>query len=326
MCTTQQSSPSLGTSPHSSEYRRAAYGLRVILYTLAANLVLSAVKTIGGIVGQSQALIVDGIESLTDLVIGTLVLGGFHVASAPPDKTHPYGHGKAEAVIALCIGAVLVIASLTATGVAIAGLLHSGSPPAPWTLIVLIVVVVTKELLFRALFKTGVNLESIALESEAWHQRSDALTSASAGVGITLTIIGGPPLAIADDIAALAAAGVICFNAVRILRRAIAQLMDAAVEQNLLNAISRVAEKTEGVYRVEKCVARRSGPDILVDMHIEVDSAISVKEAHDISHHVKDNVISQVQGVRDVLVHIEPAEAKPATTNQANHNSPSPNC
>lgn len=302
--------PNISQSTVDESSIRRYKGITALWITLLLNVILAAIKLICGVIGDSEALIVDAIESLSDIFVISLNWGCFYIACVPADRDHPYGHGKAEAVAAFLVGLILTIASLIAISVAIWGLLKGPSTPQYFTVIVLLGIVVTKEILYRYIKTKSTQLTSIALEAESWHQRSDAITSAAAAIGITLALIGGSKLAIADDIAAFFGAAIIGYNASRIIKIALNQLMDSSVETSLLNQITTVASQTQGVSRVEKCIARRSGHNIFVDMHIEVDGEMSVSQAHKISHDVKDRIIDRVQHVQDVLVHIEPQSDK----------------
>jgi len=282
-------------------------GFHTVLVVIAANAVLGGMKIVGGIVGHSQALIADGIESLGDLFVSGLVLHGFHRASVPPDRNHPYGHGKSESLVAFLVGIILILAAIGVIGTGIWGLLKPRQVPKPYTLGILITVVVVKETLYRYLHRRSQSLRSIALHSEGWHQRSDAITSAAAAVGISVALIGGQAWSFADEVAAFFAAGIILWNASRVIRRAISELMDAAVDPALLDRITQIAAETPEVVRVEKCIARRAGPELFVDMHIEVKPTLTVQHAHEIAHRVKDRIRHQLPYVRDVLIHIEPA-------------------
>jgi len=286
---------------------RLARGARALLTAIAANVCLAAVKITAGVAGRSQALIADGIESLTDLFVSAVVWRGFQIASEPADERHPYGHGKAEAVAAFCVALILLLAALAIVGGAVRQLVRPHPPPKAFTLLVLLAVVGVKETMFRLIQRTGKELDSAALRSEAWHQRSDAITSGAAAIGISIAVFVGGKFEAADEIAAMAAAGVILYNARRILREAMHELMDAAADPDFLRRIRETTCQTPGVHRVEKCFARKSGPEYLVDMHLEVDPQMSVGEAHKLAHRVKDRIRRELPAVKDVLIHIEPA-------------------
>lgn len=275
-------------------------------------MVLAAVKIAAGLAGHSYALIADGAESILDIFSSLLVIAGLRIASRPPDANHPFGHGKAESLAAVAVATLLL---LVAVGLAVQSVREIVTPhrtPAPFTLVVLVAVVVVKELVFRLLSRKGRELGSTSLRADAWHHRSDALTSAAAFVGISIALAGGPAYAGADDWAALAACGVIAWNGARILRDAAGEIMDAAAPDDVLTALVARARAVHGVADVETCVARKSGPGWLVDLHVEVDGALTVTEGHAIAHRVKDALLDGGEPrVLDTIVHVEPA-ARPA--------------
>jgi len=246
---------------------------------------------------------------LADLFSSMIVWRGLVVASTPADRDHPYGHGKAEPIAAAMVATLLLLAAIWIVWSSAREVWLPHLAPAPFTLAVLVGVVIIKESLFRWAWREGTTIRSTAVRSDAWHHRSDAITSLAAGVGISIALIGGPRYAMADDLAALVAASVIAWNGGRLLRTAIGELMDTAPEPNLVNSVRQMAAGVTGVVRVEQCRARKMGGQYYFDMHIEVDGAMPVRRAHDIAHQVKDAVRRTFPSVADVLVHMEPAGA-----------------
>lgn len=286
--------------------RRLERSVRVTLLGLSVNGALALGKIAAGIAGTSHALIADGVESLADIVSSLVVWRGVVVAAVPADEDHPYGHGKAESLAAAVVASMLLLAAFWIAIQAAHEILRPHSLPAPFTLAVLIVVVVIKEWMFRKVHREGIEIESSAIRSDAWHHRSDAITSLLAGVGITVSLVGGKGYEAADDAAALIAAFVIAWNGWRLLRGAKDELMDIAPEPSVVERIRTCACEVEGVQLVEKCLVRRVGHQFYVDMHIEVDPEMTVTRAHHIAHAVKDSVRAGTPSVRDVLVHVEP--------------------
>jgi cation diffusion facilitator family transporter len=281
-------------------------GLRATFTGLAVNLFLAISKLVAGIVGHSHALVADAVESLADVFSSLIVWRALVVASEPADEDHPYGHGKAEPLAAAIVSVLLLAA---AAWIVVQSLKEIGSPheaPAPFTLVVLLVVVAVKEALFRYALNTSVSMQSAAVQTDAWHHRSDAITSFAAAVGITIALIGGEGYESADDWAAMAAACVIGWNSWRLLRPALNELMDRAPGRELIEQVRDIARATPGVRGVEKCLARKMGYQYFVDLHVEVDPMMTVLRSHEIAHQVKDIVRQQIPAVRDVLVHIEP--------------------
>lgn len=283
-------------------------GLRTTLIGVAANMFLAAIKGIAGVVGNSYALIADAVESATDVASSLIVLGGLKISSLPPDADHPYGHGKAEPLAAVAVSLTLLAA---AVGIAIESVREILTPhhaPAPFTLLVLVLVVVTKETLFRRVFRVGEAIESTAVRSDAWHHRSDALTSSAAFVGIAVSLIGGPGFESADDWAALAASAVIVFNAFRILRPAIDEVMDASPPPSVEEAIRSTAIRVAGVEALDKSFVRKMGFVYYIDLHVTVDGRITVWQGHEIARAVRRAIMAEHPRVAEVLVHIEPSE------------------
>ena len=280
-------------------------GIRWIVLGLLVNVGLAGVKLITGLLGNSYALVADAIESGADIFASAVIWGGVRIADRPADEEHPYGHGKAEALAALVVVLMLFVAGIGIAIQAVREILRPHEAPAAYTLWVLIGVVVIKELLFRFVQHIGTQVQSSALTTDAWHHRSDALTSAAAAIGIAVSLIGGPRYAVADDVAALVAAAIILINACRLMLPPLHELMDR-VPADTIAEVRRVAGGVPGVLDVEKVNARKSGTGFWVDMHLEVNPEMSVREAHRVAHDAKEAIMLEMPSVRDVLTHIEP--------------------
>jgi cation diffusion facilitator family transporter len=283
-------------------------GERVTLIGMCISIVLAAVKIGGGLLGQSHALIADGVESLLDVFGSSLVLGSLRYASRPPDSKHPYGHGKAEALAALVTASALVLVSLAIAIQSIREIHEPRVMPAPFTLIVLVAVVIVKEVLGRFLLREGRDLHSRAVETDAWHHRSDAFTSVAAFLGISLALWQGPTWAAADDWAALFACAIIGYNGVALFRGALDDVMDAAQPPIIETRIREIATSVPGVVGTHNLRVRRSGMFLLVDLDVIVDGDISVRTGHEIAHAVKEALLVSDLRVLNVLVHVEPDE------------------
>jgi cation diffusion facilitator family transporter len=286
---------------------QASRGMRAALMAMGVSGLLGGVKVIAGVAGHSYALVADGVESLLDIGSSIAVWGSLKVAAADPNQRFPYGYGKAEPLAGLVIAAGLVVVAGVLAVQSIHEIRRPHQAPAAFTLIVLVVVVAVKELLFRWLVRTGKEIESRAMESDAWHHRSDALTSIAAFIGISIALWGGKGYESADDWAALAACGLIAFNGVRLFRAALGEILDAAPHGATLERIRAVAAAVPGVTGIDDCRARKSGLGWLVDIHVEVDGDMPVREGHRIAHEVKDALLASEASVLDVLVHIEPS-------------------
>jgi len=286
---------------------RLTRSLRATFIGLIANAVLTSAKLLAGIFGHSHALVADAVESLADIFSSLIVWRGLVVAAAPADEDHPYGHGKAEPLAAAVVATLLLLAAGWIIIQAVREIAQPHLAPAPFTLIVLLVSVLIKEALFRFVLREAISVESSAVKTDAWHHRSDAITSLAAAIGISVALIGGKGYQSADDVAAIVAAAIIAWNGWRLLRPALDELMDTAPAPEVIERIRRIATTTKGVDRVEKCIVRKMGYYFYVDMHVEVDPQMSVQRAHEIAHDVKDKVREKFSRVRDVLVHVEPS-------------------
>jgi len=242
-----------------------------------------------------------------DIFSSTVVLGGIKIGAAPADENHPYGHGKAESLAALVVSLALVGVAIGIAIQSVREILVPHHAPAAFTLIVLVGVVITKEWLFHFIFKASNEVNSLSLKVDAWHSRSDALTSLAAFIGISIALIFGKGYENADDWAALFASGVIAFNGIILSQSAIAEIMDAAPPHEIEQQVRTSSKNVQGVVNIEKCRIRKSGLGFFVDIHVEVNANISVKQGHAIAHDVKDTLLNSPLGIKDVLVHIEPA-------------------
>ena len=282
-------------------------GARVALLGLGINIVLAAVKILTGIFGNAYVLIADGIESALDVGGSIVIWGGLRFAARPPDETHPYGHGKAEPIAAALVAIGVLAASL---GLAIESVREIFTPhhaPAPFTLVVLIGAVVVKEILYRYVVRFGRDVESTAVQTDAWHHRTDAMTSIAAFIGISIALLGGEGWQSADDWAALFACALIAANGYRILSPALHEIMDTAPRGAIVDAVQNAARSVPGVREVEKCLIRKMGLSFYVDLHVGVNGEMSVREGHHIAHAVKRAIQASDNRIADVLVHIEPA-------------------
>ena len=287
--------------------RGVSRGIRATIQTVVVSTLLAIVKIASGWIGNSYALIADGIESLLDIVSSLVVWGGLQIAGLPPDRNHPYGHGKAESLAAMVVAVGLLAAAFGLAVQSVREILTPHHAPAPFTLVVLVCVVATKEMLYRRMTRIGRETSSSALGADAWHHRSDALTSTAAFIGISVALLAGDGYESADDWAALVACGIIGWTGGRLLQHSIGEVMDVAGPESLHSAIRELAGGVPGVVAIEKCIMRKSGPGWLVDIHVEVDGRLPVVEGHAIGHRVQETLCNSSLGVLDVLVHLEPA-------------------
>ncbi len=275
---------------------------------LVINAGLAVIKLVAGLLGNSYALVADAVESSTDMVGSLVVWSGLRIASRDPDDLYPFGYGRAEALAAAAVSAIMLGA---ATGIAIEAIAEIRAPhhaPAWWTLLVLAVVIVVKELLAKRVMAVGAASGSVVVAADAWHHRADAISSGAAFIGITMALIGGPGWEPADDWAALVAAGVILINGGLLLRTALRDLMDRAPEPAVLATVSDAALTTPGVMAIEKLKIRKSGTAFYVDIHVQADPALSLHDAHILSGMVKTAIRQRVPAAMGVLIHMEPFE------------------
>ena len=276
------------------------------LITMLTNLALMLVKIITGAVGNSYALIADGIESASDIVVSMITWAGFYLSLRPPDRNHPFGHGRLESLTGIFSGAALIFAAVTIAVMSITEIRTPHHSPAWFTLPVLLGVVAAKELLARRIQSAADARESRALEGDAWHHRSDAITSGAAAIGIGIALAGGERFAAADDWAALVACAVILTNGFRIIARSLHENLDGRVDTQVIDAITTHAAAVAGVRAIEKCVARKSGVLYFAELHVEVDPELTISDGHRIGHDVKDHLLTAMPRLADVVIHLEP--------------------
>jgi cation diffusion facilitator family transporter len=293
----------MSPSPDSPNHK----ALRCASLSLWVNLALAIVKGAAGILGNSHALMADAVESSLDVFGGLVLWGGLRIAAIPPDDDHPYGHGKAESLAAVVIAGGLLVAALGIAISSVRAMMIPHDTPAPYTLLVLVGVVVLKEGIFRFLSGASGAMQSTALKADAWHHRSDAITSVAAFAGISIALLGGPAWNNADEWAALLACMVIAWNGILLLRPAVNEIMDAAPDPAIEAQVRAIALAQAEVTSLDTCLVRKMGLAFFVDIHVGVEDTLSVKEAHLIGHNVKDAIRAELPIVHDVLVHIEPA-------------------
>ena len=288
------------TTPHEKTAIKATY------FSIIGNVVLAIVKGLAGFFGNSYALIADAIESTTDIFASFLVLFGLKYSSKPPDKNHPYGHGRAEPLITFLVVGFLIT---SATIIAYESIINIRTPhdlPKLWTLFVLGPLIIWKEISYRLVVKKAKETHSSSLKADAWHHRSDAMTSIAAFIGISIALYFGKGYETADDWAALFASGFILYNSYLIFRPALGEIMDEHFYDDLVEDIRKVSITVEGILATEKCLVRKAGMKYQVDLHAIVDADISVQKGHDIAHRLMDKLHLEIPQLGHILVHIEP--------------------
>jgi cation diffusion facilitator family transporter len=280
--------------------------VRAIGVSIAGNVVLAVTKGIAGYFGNSYALIADAIESATDVFSSILVLFGLKYSTRPADENHPYGHGRAETLVTFAVVGFLVVSATIIAYESIENIQTPHETPKNFTLYVLAGIILIKEIFYQVLSRKSVETNSSSLKADAWHHRSDAISSGLAFIGISIAIFMGPGYEAADDYAALLASAIIIYNAYLIFRPALGEILDEHLYDEQVAQIRTIAATVPGVIDTEKCFMRKSGMTFLVDLHLIVDGNISVTEGHDIAHRLKDKVMQEIPEIADVLIHVEP--------------------
>ena len=282
--------------------------IRITYFSIVGNAGLTIIKGLAGFFGNSYALIADAIESTADIFSSFLVLFGLKYASRPADKNHPYGHGRAEPLITFLVVGFLII---SATIIAYESIKNIGTPhelPKIWTLFVLIPLIIWKEISFQLVIQKAKETNSSSLKADAWHHRSDAITSIAALIGISIALYFGNGYETADDWAALFASGFILYNSYKIFRPALGEIMDEHLYDDLVADIRKVSLSCAGVVATEKCFVRKAGMKYHVELHAIVQADITVKYGHEIAHNLKDTLLNDIPQLGHVLIHIEPTE------------------
>ena len=290
------------TTAHEQTAIKATY------FSIAGNACLAVIKGFAGVFGNSYALIADALESTTDILASFLVLFGLKYANRPADKNHPYGHGRAEPLMTFIVVGFLITSATVIAYESIKNIQTPHKLPEMWTLLVLGPIIVWKEISYRVVIKRAKQSNSSSLKADAWHHRSDAITSVAAFIGISIALYFGKGFETADDWAALFASGFILYNSYLIFRPALGEIMDEHLYDDLVAEIREIALTVDGIVETEKCFIRKAGMKYHVDLHAVVDAKISVEKGHEISHRLKDTLQSEIPELGNVLIHIEPTE------------------
>ncbi len=280
--------------------------IKATYFSIIGNTSLAIVKGLAGFFGNSYALIADAIESTTDIFASFLVLFGIKYSNKPADDNHPYGHGRAEPLITFLVVGFLIT---SATIIGYESIQNIGTPhdlPKSWTLYILGAIIIWKEYSFQLVMKRSKETNSSSLEADAWHHRSDAITSVAAFLGISIALYFGKGYESADDWAALFASGFILYNSYKIFRPALSEIMDEHLYDELVEEIRVVSLTVPGVIDTEKCFIRKAGMQYHVDLHARVEGTITVREGHDIAHDLKDTLRAKIPSLGHVLIHVEP--------------------
>ena len=295
--------PTLATHANQLVHRD---GIRLAQAGLLLNALLAVVKLLAGVVGNSYALIADAVESLFDVLGSVVVWSGLRIASRNPNEAYPFGYGRAEPIAAATTALLLMGAALGISVEAVREIRTPHHAPAPFTLMVLVAVVVVKWLMARRVARLGASSGSAAVNADALHHLGDAATSVAAFIGISVALIKGPGWESADDWAALAAAFVILTTGIRLLSTAVMELMDRTPGEDIVEPVARAARAVPDVRAIEKLALRRAGTAVYVNIHVQADPDMSLHAAHELSGRVKWAIRTAVPAVQGVLVHMEP--------------------
>jgi cation diffusion facilitator family transporter len=275
---------------------------------LLVNLFLAGIKFIAGIYGRSQALVADAIHSLTDLTTDIAVIAGSHYWSRPPDENHPYGHRRLETLVTVFIGIVLIAAGIGIGWKAISTLQERQAAAPGWIAVfAALVSIVCKESIYRWTAIRGRRVKSPALAANAWHHRTDALSS----LPVLIAVAGArvfPAWSFLDRVGAVIVSIFILHASIKIIWPGISELIDVGAPTEIRKKIRDIALKNEGVLQVHDIRTRYISTSIQVDLHIVVEGLITVREGHDIADDVRARIIDAIPEVLDVIVHVDPPE------------------
>lgn len=282
--------------------------IRTSLFSIFGNTLLALIKGISGILGNSFALVADAIESTTDIFSSLVVFLGFKYANKPPDENHPYGHGKIEPLVTFVVVGFLIFSAVVIAYESINNINTPHNLPESWTLLVLGAIIIWKELSYQFVLRKSKQINSSSLKADAWHHRSDAITSISAFIGITVALILGKGYETADDWAALLASAFILYNSYLIFRPAFGEVMDEHTHDEVIKEIRAIAKTVDGIDNTEKCMVRKSGLTYHIELHAIVNEDLTVKQGHDLSHILKDKLKEKMSQLGNVVIHIEPTK------------------
>lgn len=289
--------------PEPSPHEKA---IRTTYFSIFSSAGLAVIKGTAGYFGNSYALVADAIESTADIFASILVLFGLKYTSRPADSNHPYGHGRAEPLFTFLVAGFLIVSAVVIAYESIQNIRTPHDLPEPWTLGIIAVIIAWKEYSFRKVMAKAIETNSSSLKADAWHHRSDAITSVAAFIGISIACIMGKGYESADDWAALFAAVFILYNCYSIFRPALAEIMDENLYDDLEQQIRQISVMEPGILGTEKCWIRKAGLTYHIELHAIVDGDIPVRDGHILSHKLQDRLRKNFPELGNILIHIEP--------------------
>ncbi len=281
-------------------------GQRIAIVSMLVGAGLAAVKLTVGLHANSTAVMSDGLESVGDVLTSGLVLVGLMISAKPPDAQHPYGHGRLETLSGLVVGMVLIASGSLISFRALQRAWEVQHTPAAYAVWPLLASIAIKSVMSVTKWRYGRKIHSTALSADAWHDTVDILSGVVALVGLTLTLSDPARFVSADHFGGSAVGVIVVFLGVRVVRDTTLQLMDTMPDPEAMDRIRQVALSVPGALAIEKCYARQTGLQWHVDLHLEVDPAMSVAESHEIATRVRIEIKETLDWVADVLVHVEP--------------------
>ena len=286
--------------------REELIGRRLALLSVSVSFVLAAAKLIIGIKADSASVISDGLEASGDVLSSAFVYAGLWLASKPPDAEHPYGHGRYETLAGLAVGGVLLLSGAGILGHGVSSARPSGALQL-FAVYPLLAAILIKTGLASAKFRVGRTIDSSGLQADAWHDLTDLLSTSVALIAVALSLFDPSHFASADRVGGIVIGVIILFLSVRVVQRTVGSLLDTMPEPSKLREIRDVAMRVPGASGIEKCFARRTGLRYHVDLHLEVDPEMTVRQSHAIASEVRIAIKENVPWVADVLVHVEPS-------------------
>lgn len=283
-----------------------AQGVRVAAVSIAVSGSLAIAKLTVGWLAGSTSVVADGVESTADVLTSSLLLFALWVAARPADENHPYGHGRFEILTGLGLGVILFLTGLVISYKSLLGIDTKHGPPASYAMWPLVASIFLKSGLSAYKFHHGKKLRSSALVADAWNDFVDILSGLTALVALGLTLYDPSRFLAADHFGGAVVGVLVIILAIQVIRETSMQLMDTMPEAETIELVREVATSVPGALGVEKCYARKTGLRYHVDLHLEVDPSLSVREGHEIASRVRDRLKERLEWVADVLVHVEP--------------------
>ncbi len=282
-------------------------GRRVALAGMVVSGLLAVLKIVVGVIGQSTSVLADGLESAGDVAASGIVLFGFLIAARPPDHDHPYGHGRFETLTGLAVGLILVFSGIGISIYSLQAVTAVHAAPAAYGVWPLLVSIAAKAGLSFIKFHYGRSIGSSALIADAWNDTVDILSGVAALTALGLTLHDPARFLAADHYGGAAVGLIVIFTGLRVTKDTVTRLTDTMPDRQLISEIRACAQTVPGVIGIEKCFARNTGLQYHVDLHLEVDPDLTVRDSHDIATRVRFHLRERLPWIADVLVHVEPA-------------------